>query len=193
MYVEHIQMEFQPFDLLHDKINIQQLQLQKPYIISGRSGGNISSIIGSNSYEGKILTEIKYILPNYVMIMIGTNGGGTSQQYKDMCNRITALGCKVLLNNIPCHNNDGTEVAGATNTIIESVRNELGLNGVLMNVATSLNNDGTNINASLFNSGTNKIHPNAQGNKAMYLRTFQDVPELYTDADVIPINTLNLT
>ena len=32
MYVEHIQMEFQPFDLLHDKINIQQLQLQKPYI-----------------------------------------------------------------------------------------------------------------------------------------------------------------
>ena len=165
-------------------------QLQKPYIISGRAGGTINGIIGSNSYEGKILTEIKYIRPNYVMVMIGTNGGGTSQQYIDLCNRIIALGCKVLLNNIPCHNKDGMEIANETNAIIEGVRNELGLNGVRMNIATSINNDGTNINSSLFNSGNNKIHPNALGNKAMYMRTFQDVPELYTDADIAPINTL---
>ena len=32
MYVKHIQMEFEPLDLLNNRINIQKLQLQEPYI-----------------------------------------------------------------------------------------------------------------------------------------------------------------
>ena len=170
-------------DLLGRKLN-------KPYLISGRSGGDTDGLLGKSTYMGKIQSEIELLRPTWVMIGIGTNNGYTEEDlaglYTDLkriCQAVSGFGCKVILNNEPCRKRNGEEMAGLTNGVIAQVRNELGLSGALMNVATSIDNDGVNTNTELYhNSPSDWVHPNAEGNIAMYERVLQDVPELLTDA-----------
>jgi len=87
------------------------------------------------------------------------------------------------LNNIPC-NSIGTQIEN--NILIETIRQEQKINGSLFDIATSISNDGQQVNKSLMyleDLGSFElqiyIHPNEKGGKKMFERTLIDVPEIY--------------
>ena len=96
-----------------------------------------------------------------------------------------AVGVIPILNNIPCNDGKANAKAADVNPIIELVRKKYGVNGCLMNVATSVNNDGVTFNPDLFPAASGvKVHPNAEGHRQMFLRSMIDTPEIYVDAGV---------
>lgn len=154
--------------------------LNNNVITSGRGGTTIAQI------NSRIGNELPYIMPKYCMITIGTNGGNTSSNLTSLVNYIKDLGITPILNNIPCYYHNGDSTSHTTiNSTITSVRNATGINGCRFNVATSINNDGTTTDTSMFweehpsGGGVYYHHPNVSGSSAMLLQLQEDVPEIF--------------
>ena len=89
-----------------------------------------------------------------------------------------------FFDNIPC-NESGTQIEN--NKLIEKIRQQEAINGSLFDIATSLSNDGQQVDKSLMYwedySGSFGWqiyhHPNEKGGKNMFERTLKDVPEIY--------------
>lgn len=161
--------------------NIIGEQLQKPYGVSGRGQGSIYSIIGENSFIGRLYTEVEPLRPKYLVVMIGTNSGNTAGNLSSLCEVCASWGVTLILNNIPC-NNAGTTTS---NDLISQTRSNFNLEGMRMDLATSVDNNGATANSSLY-ADTN-LHPNDAGHYQMYLRSFIDTPDLYINAGVEPV------
>ena len=145
---------------------------------SGRGGCTINDVLVY------IKNELPFVDAEYVMITIGTNGGNTEENLTELMNYIISQGSIPILNNIPC-NESGTQVG--TNAVIAAVREKMGLNGCLFDLATSLDGDGLTVDKSMMfwedYSGSYGWqiwhHPNSKGGEAMFLRTQTDTPEIY--------------
>jgi len=138
--------------------------------VSGRGGGNINGLLR------RIETEVLFLKPANVSIMIGTNSGNSLALLRQMITRLTNLGIVVYLNNIPTIANTSDYIT--RNTDIATVRSEFGLKGVLMDVATAINNnpasgqDNTKFYSDL-------VHPINFGQTFMFDRFRIDTPELF--------------
>lgn len=149
-------------------------------VSSGRGGCTIDAV------AEYIRNELPYIKAKYVMVTIGTNGGNTEEKLTDLCNYIKSQGATPILNNIPS-NESGTQVA--VNAVIDKVRRKLGINGARLDLATSLNGDGREVDKSMmfwedypksmYNGWQVYHHPNDKGGKAIVERIKADVPELF--------------
>lgn len=145
--------------------------LQGNAVISARGG----DVLTSEIYD-KIITEVAFIKPVYVMLTIGTNSGFTAPQLTTAVNNIIAAGSIPIINHIP---NRGDNMSHLTvNPIIDSVCEATGaIRGALFDVATSIGNDPTNgpITADYFDVN---VHPNVLGHAEMYKRFAVDIPFL---------------
>jgi hypothetical protein len=146
-------------------------------VSSGRGGGNINDVLE------RIKNELPYIKAKYVMVTIGTNGGNTEANLSELVEYIISQGAVPILNNIPC-NESATQIA--TNQILEKVRQKYGINGCRFDLATSLNNDGREVDKTTmwledYTNGWGQIyhHPNVKGSLQMFNRTLIDIPEIY--------------
>ena len=144
---------------------------------SGRGGGTIHMLL---EY---IKNELPFLNTEYVMVTIGTNGGNNAKNLTELVEYIKSQGAIPILNNIPC-NSSGTQIEN--NILIETIRQEQKINGSLFDIATSISNDGQQVNKSLMyleDLGSFElqiyIHPNEKGGKKMFERTLIDVPEIY--------------
>lgn len=148
----------------------------RPYYVSGRSAGTIDGVLA------RMQTEIPILLPRYVFVTIGTNGGNTEAKLNQLVDFCESYGCIVILNLIPLYDSS----TAAKNAMIQTVVNARKLLSVKMNVATSVNNDGVTKDDSLFaNESGVLIHPNAAGNIKIFNRVFVDTPELFQESGVI--------
>ena len=128
-------------------------------MISGRGGGAIGDL------TRRIKNELPFLMPKYCMIAIGTNGGNSVDNLSILIEYILSLGIVPILNNIPCAG-DGRQVA--RNAMIQQVRDKYQIEGCLMDLPTSLNNDGLEINYGIYNSdGGAWVHPNEIGHYEM--------------------------
>jgi hypothetical protein len=146
-------------------------------VSSGRSGGNINDVLE------RIKNELPFVKAQYVMVTIGTNGGNTEKNLSELVEYIISQGAVPILNNIPC-NEHGTQVD--VNRMIEKVRQKYRINGCRFDLATSLNNDGREVDKTTmwledYTNGWGQIyhHPNVKGGRKMFERSLADVPELY--------------
>ncbi len=149
-------------------------------VCSGRGGCTINEVLL------RIPNELPAIRPKYVMVTIGTNGGNTEENLSRLVEYIFSQGSIPILNNIPS-NESGTQVEA--NRLIDRVREKYGLKGCRFDLATSLAGDGMEVDKTMmfwenyppevFGGWQVWHHPNDKGGTAMYLRSRQDVPELY--------------
>jgi hypothetical protein len=147
-------------------------------ISSGRGGGRIEMVLEC------IKNELPYVKAKYVMVTIGTNGGNTEENLSELVEYIKSQGSIPILNNVPC-NESGSQTK--INILIEKVRHKYGINGCKFDLATSLNNDGKEVDKTTMwyedYSGSYGWqiyhHPNVKGSRLMFIRTLIDVPEIY--------------
>ena len=148
----------------------------KHVICSGRGGTSINEIFT------RIVNEVPYLRPKYVMVTIGTNGGNTIDKLKLLSLFCQEYNCTLLLNHIPC-NESGTQVA--VNSIIDTVRSWGGINGADFDIVTSVNYDGQVVDTNLMYwenySGSNNVyhHPNPEGARRMFQKIKTDIPEIF--------------
>lgn len=142
--------------------------------LSGRGGGNIVGL------QNKVLTEMAILMPQAVMITIGTNGPFTQAALTTLVNSIKALGIRtVYVNHIPWRANNANITV---NSDIDAVRTALVLKGINYDIATSKNFLNTVIDSAVYNSdGGVYVHPTKAGQIRMWQRTRIDLPELYQD------------
>lgn len=139
--------------------------------VSGRGGGNITDLLK------RIETEIKFIKPTWLSIMIGTNGGNSLINLRTLINRAKELGCEVILNNIPMKGTSTIEWVEQQNEIIKTIRNEFNLSGALMDVSTSIDNT-PSMGQDESKFYPDKVHPILFGQTFMFQRFYLDAPEI---------------
>lgn len=152
--------------------------VQGKALCSGRGGCTIREVLE------RIKNELHFVKAKYVMVTIGTNGGNTEENLSELVEYIISQGSIPILNNIPS-NDRGTQVE--VNRIIEKVREKYKINGCKFDLATSLANDGKEVDKStMYYEDLSKTHnwhvyhhPNIIGSRKMYIRTFIDIPEIY--------------
>ena len=160
---------------------IHEIETHGGQAISGGWGGcQIGTV------RDVIRHELPYLDVQYVMVTIGTNGGNTESNLTELMNYIIANGAIPILNNIPS-NESGTQID--RNVLIEEVRNNMGLNGVRFDLATSLEGDGLEVDKtmmfwenyppSMYNGWQVWHHPNEVGAAAMFEQALIDVPEIF--------------
>ncbi len=142
---------------------------------SGRGGTTINELLG------RIKSELPYVHAKYVMVTIGTNGGNTEENLSELVEYILSQGSIPILNNIPC-NESGTQIP--VNTMIEKVRQKYGIKGCRFDLATSLGQDGREVDEATmyfedYDWGKIYHHPKVKGSLQMYTRTLIDIPEIY--------------
>jgi lysophospholipase L1-like esterase len=135
--------------------------------ISGRSGGRVQGVIN------RTLSELPYLRPQYVSILIGTNDGNTVENLTYLCQSIIKLGITPILNNLPWRI---TVPVKHDNEVIAAVRKNLNLKGAAFDVATSINGANVQQDPTVFFDG---IHPNPEGMHRMFKQFKQDVPEVF--------------
>ncbi|WP_432328938.1 hypothetical protein ACRQ5D_10925 [Mucilaginibacter sp. P25] len=137
-------------------------------VISGRGGGIIDAVIN------KITTEAAFLLPQYVMVTIGSNGNNTLTKLQSLVSQIKAIGAIPIINCIPANNKTGSAAHVTANAQILS----LGELSTRFDIATGLGNDPTAApNPSLFIADL--LHPNNAGHQAMFNRFKIDVPDIF--------------
>ena len=147
-------------------------KLNKPYLVSGRSGGTILGVLS------RMQTELPTLRPNYVFVTIGTNGANTNANLNALVDYCESLGIEVILNLIPLYDN----TTAGKNSIIQTVVDERSLKSVQFNRATSINGDGlTKDNTMFTNEGGIYIHPNIAGNQKMFERALVDVKSIFDE------------
>lgn len=126
----------------------------------GRGGGTIDNVIDClQDIVGKIR-------PKYVFVTIGTNGGNTDEKLNTVVHLIREMGAIPIINCIPRMQ---TSVKDINDKILA-----LDTEHIRFDIATSINNDlNEGQNMSLFQS--DKVHPNEEGNTAMYNRFLADM------------------
>lgn len=139
-------------------------------VVSGRSGCQIIQV------QDRLEVEAAALKPQYVIMMIGQNGGNTEALLTKAISTIYEVGAvPIVCTNI--QSSDATTITPVNSQIL-SVCSTLGLVPVRMDIATSVNGDiSQGQDSSLFASGN--VHPNADGSKKMFLRLFSDHPELW--------------
>ena len=152
-------------------------------ISSGRGGYTI------NEVQNYIRNELPFIKAKYVMVTIGTNGGNTEQNLRELMQFIRNRGAIPILNNIPS-NESGTQVS--VNEVIGRVRRAMELQGARFDLATSLAGDGKEVDKSMmfwenyppeiYGGWQVWHHPNEKGSKAMFEQALKDLPELFESA-----------
>ena len=153
-------------------------QVQGHAMSSGRGGGRITDVLE------RIKNELPYIKAKYVMVTIGTNTGNTEANLSELVEYIMEQGSIPILNNIPS-NESGTQIT--SNQLIEQVRQKYQIKGCKFDLATSIENDGKEVDKSAmyhedYSSSTGLQvwhHPNVKGSLLMFNRTLTDVPEIY--------------
>jgi lysophospholipase L1-like esterase len=144
------------------------------FVISGRPGASSYGVLG------RITSEVQYILPKYLVMMIGTNDASlvSLANYEANVNTIVsqaeALGIQVIICTIP------TNGSGAQSSINSENAFLLGLSGVTFvraDIATSVGGDGHTQDTSLF--GSDFVHPNALGAAAIAARFATDAPAIF--------------
>ncbi|RYE19927.1 MAG: SGNH/GDSL hydrolase family protein [Sphingobacteriales bacterium] len=135
--------------------------------ISGRSSGTVSGV------QNRVWSELAYLKPKYVSILIGTNGSNTVANLTNLCQSIMRLGITPILNNIPWK---APAPVVADNAIITQVRKNLNLKGARFDVATSVDQLNLQQDTTIFADG---VHPTAEGVHRMYRQLQNDVPELF--------------
>lgn len=141
-------------------------------IISARGGSNIDDIIK------KFDTEIKYLRPKALMILIGANGGNTVAKIQQIIDLCVTYNIKLYWNYNTC------QQAGDAHIALNNMIAPFKLPGCRFDIATALNNiptvDGVNTspryNPSLYYDAG--LHPNTLGNIEMVKRFAIDIPEL---------------
>lgn len=147
----------------------------RPYLVSGRSAGNIIGVLN------RMQTELPTLLPNYVCVTIGTNGSNTEANLNQLVDYCEGLGIQVILNLIPLYD----DTTASKNSLIQSVVTSRKLMSIQTNRATSLNSDGiTKDDTKFANEAGILIHPNESGNMAIYKRALIDIEKVFTDAGV---------
>lgn len=146
-------------------------------ISSGRGGCTIHQVLE------RVKNELPYVKAKYVMVTIGTNGGNTEENLSTLVEYILSQGSIPILNNIPC-NESGTQVE--INRTIQKVREKHRINGCRFDIATSINQDGLEVDKSTMYHedytgtwGHIYHHPNVKGSRLMFTRTLIDIPEIY--------------
>ncbi|WP_183560697.1 SGNH/GDSL hydrolase family protein [Mucilaginibacter sp. SP1R1] len=135
--------------------------------ITGRPGGAIDGLIK------RIESEIYYLRPRYVNVMIGTNGGDTVDKLTFVCNRLIEIGCIPLLHSIPW---SSTSNSATVNAMVETVKANLGINGAYFDIATSVGYNNAVQDTTLFMGDV--THPNTAGNLNMYYSRKRWCPEV---------------
>lgn len=156
-------------------------------VINNINGIGVSSGRGGYTAPGVIWNlndELPYIDAEYVMVTIGTNGGNTEENLTNIINIIHSNGSIPLLNKIPCNDNNGESNNVEVNNLIETLRQRYNIKGCDMNIPTSLNGDGINVDRSTMykeelSAGTWYHHPNVLGSKKIFLQMMKDLPELF--------------
>ena len=132
--------------------------------ISGRSSGIVSGV------QNRVWSELAFLKPKYVSILIGTNGSNTVANLTTLCQSIMRLGIIPILNNLPWK---APASVKDDNVIISQVRKNLKLEGARFDIATSVNNLNLQQDTTIFTDG---VHPNEKGVHRMYLQLKSDVP-----------------
>lgn len=127
--------------------------------VSAIDGARISTIIPIMNYEIPILR------PKYVMLTIGTNGGGTQDDFNRLKQLIESYGATPIVNVPPCVSDDVPQ------SWWDYILN-LGVQSARFDIATALNNDPEDgRNTALY---ADSAHPNADGHLEMYKRFIID-------------------
>lgn len=153
-------------------------QVKGGAISSGRGGCQIKEVME------RIKNELPFLKTKYVMVTIGTNGGNTEENLSELIEYILSQGSIPILNNIPS-NESGTQLE--CNKTIEKIRQKYNIKGCKFDFATSLNNDGLEIDKSTmyYEDYSDSYgwhiyhHPNVKGSLQMFARTLMDIPEIY--------------
>lgn len=153
---------------------------------SGRGGGNINTVMEFLPHE------LPYIKADYVMVTIGTNGGNTAQNLSELIEYIKSQGSIPILNNMPANESASQcDAAFGGNPLISRVREQKNVKGAKLDIATSLNGDGRNVDKSMMywedytgypapmTGWQIYHHPNPKGGRAMFERIVQDLPEIF--------------
>jgi hypothetical protein len=135
--------------------------------VSARGGQSLQDLIN------RFPDELAIIKPKFLVVLIGINnpGNATVVNYSLLNSMCSDLGIKLKLCLLTCANN-GNHV-GINNNILSAV-GESSI-GYRFNYSTSVANDGTTINTSLFYDG---LHPIEAGCLEMDKRKFIDIPEI---------------
>jgi hypothetical protein len=149
-------------------------------VTSAKSGTRAADIMF------RIVNEIPYIKPKYVMITIGTNGQNTVSNLSQIVDYITSQGAICILNHIPANDNGndrGNQVA--MNAIIDQVRSSKSVRGADLDIPTSLAHDGVDVDKTQMwweDYSWSQIwhHPNVKGSATIFARILRDVPEIFT-------------
>lgn len=138
-------------------------------LVNGRRSGTIIGVT-----EKALTTELPFILPDYLIVTIGTNPGNTEANLTALVNGVRAFGVEIVLNHIPCHT---LGVHVERNAIIKSVCDKLKVPSMRFDIATALNNDPSQgLDPALF--AADGVHPNEAGGIKMYERLAIDCPLL---------------
>lgn len=139
-------------------------------VVSGRCGGGIDGVINRINSEARILK------PQYVMVTIGTNGGNTDDNVRELVNLIKEIGAIPIINHVPRNTFNQSDVSA--NEVISKVVNELDLYSCRFDIATSLDyNTANEGDSSLFVDG---IHPNLEkGTERLVSQVHIDCPFLF--------------
>lgn len=153
---------------------------------SGRGGGTINTVLEFLPHE------LPYIEADYVMVTIGTNGGNTEQNLTELIDYIRSQGSIPILNNMPANESASQcDAAFGGNPLISRVRNQKNVKGAQLDIATSLNGDGRNVDKTMMywedytgypapmTGWQIYHHPNPKGGRAIFDRIVQDLPEIF--------------
>jgi lysophospholipase L1-like esterase len=141
--------------------------------------GYISAASGCLSIDvfERVTIELDIFRPKYMHILIGTNDTVKATWIANIDaihSLIVSKGVIPIIGCIPANTIRPAAIADWNATLLTK-----GYRAVRYDLATTLNNDGTNTNTSLFLS--DGVHPNAAGGLAMYNRLVLDVPELFNN------------
>jgi hypothetical protein len=144
-------------------------------VISAMGGDNIDGV------NAKFETEYKFILPKYIMVLIGANGGNTLAKWNTFISNCEAYGIIPIIHYNTCQYTSNVHIA--TNNIIAT----LNKTGCRFDFATAINNDpigtgATNGSDSRYNAALyydSGLHPKEAGNIEMYKRFKIDFPQIF--------------
>ncbi|QNI37533.1 SGNH/GDSL hydrolase family protein [Edaphobacter albus] len=145
-------------------------------IISARSGDTSYNVLA------KMTSEVPFLLPDTVVILIGTNDAVNVSNLVAFANNLSQsvtfarkYAQRVVLGVIPTATSSYIPTAAYPQFV--SAIQSAGADAILrFDLATSVNNDGVTQNATLFQGDL--LHPNAAGHAAMYARIAADAPWL---------------
>lgn len=140
-------------------------------VISARGGQNLAGIL--NLFD----SEWNIVKPRILSVLIGANGGNSATLFASLKEKCDAIGCQLVVHYRTCQN--GNAIADSNGTLIPA----LDVEGARFDIATATSNT-PNSTYSNYNSllyADSGLHPNMEGNKAMYARMKADCAFLFND------------